>query len=155
MWSAGVEGFDEVDVGIVVCRVVVEGRINSCLCPVGRVYEILCHISLPNAITGIFGIEDVVLYGNVYDGEFKVIGLADFSCLDVDFDDAELGSQIGVDTITVDVVDSFTACDGFGIDGADVDDVAVGLYQVDIGVAIDYHESFGLLAPADVGDIGV
>ena len=84
-----------------------------------------------------------------------MIGLADFCCLDVDFDDAELGAQIGEDTITVDVVDGFTACDGFRIDGADVDDVAFQVYQVDIGVLIDSNEALGLLVPTDMGDISI
>ena len=53
------------------------------------------------------------------------------------------------------VINRLVASDGLGVDVADIDDVAVGLYEVDVGIAIDGYQPLGLLTPAYQGDVGV
>ena len=63
--------------------------------------------------------------------------------------------QIGIDTLDTDALDGLVLCHRLAVEGRDIDDVAVGLYQVDIGVLIDGYQPLSLLTPGDMGDVGI
>ena len=52
-------------------------------------------------------------------------------------------------TVLSSVVDLLT------IQGRDIDDVSLGIYEVYVGILIDGNQALGLLAPADMGDMGI
>ena len=63
--------------------------------------------------------------------------------------------QIGVDTLYRDTVDSLILCHRFIVEGSDVCNVAIRLYDIDISILINGYQSFCLLAPGDMGDVGI
>ena len=63
--------------------------------------------------------------------------------------------QIGVDTLYRDAVYSLILCHRFIIEGSNVCDVAIRLYDIDIGILINGYQSFCLLAPGDMCDVGI
>jgi hypothetical protein len=73
----------------------------------------------------------------------------------VDLDNTEATDEIGIDAVDADAVDGFVTDNGLAVEVADIGNVAVGFYQVNIRVAVYYYEAFGLLAPADVLDIHI
>ena len=83
------------------------------------------------------------------------IGIGDFCALDIKLDNAEATDQISIDAIDADAANGLVARDGFGVEVADIDDVSLGIDEVNIRVAIDNDETLGLRTPADEGDVGV
>jgi hypothetical protein len=116
--TSGLEGFDQVDVFVVVAVVLVRQR---------------CRI--------------LWVVGSV--------GVCNLGFLHVQLDDAKATDEVGIDTIYADAAECLVSYDGFGVDIADVDDIALGVYQVNVHVAIDGYQSLGLWAPFDMSDIGV
>ena len=81
------------------------------------------------------------------------IAVSYLSTLYVELYDAKATDKVGIDTINTNAADCFIACDRFSIEIADIDDITIGLYQVDIRIAIYHHQSLSLLAPTDMTDI--
>ena len=63
--------------------------------------------------------------------------------------------QIGVDTLYRDAVYSLILCHRFIVEGSDVCDVAIRLYDIDISILINGYQSLSLLAPGDMCDVGI
>ena len=101
------------------------------------------------------GIDGAVFDGDGGDGESEHVRLADFSLLDVQFDDTESATEVCILSVDDDVIDGFVARQCLLVDVADVGDVAADVYKVDIGVLIDDDESLGLFTPSDDGDVCV
>ena len=83
------------------------------------------------------------------------IGIGNLSLLHIDFDDGKASDQPGIDAINADIGDGLVFCRRFAEKGRDINDVSLGIYEVDVGVLIDSNQTLGLLAPADMGDMGV
>ena len=63
--------------------------------------------------------------------------------------------QIGIDTLYRDTVDSLVLCHRLIIERRDIDDIAICLYKIDIGVLINSYQSLSLLTPGDMCDMGI
>ena len=83
------------------------------------------------------------------------IGISDFCLLHIDLDDSKASDQPGIDAIDADIGDGLVFCCRFAEKGRDINDVSLGIYEVYVGVLIDGNQTLGLLAPADMGDMGV
>ena len=83
------------------------------------------------------------------------IGIGDLCALDIKLDDAEATDQISIDAIDANAANRLVARDGFGVEIADVNNVTLGIDEVDIRVTVDNDETLGLWTPADEGDVGV
>jgi hypothetical protein len=73
--------------------------------------------------------------------------------LHVDFHDAEATDEVCILSIDADAANTLVTNDGLGVEIADVGDVTLGVYQVNVRVGIDYYEALSLLTPADMADV--
>ena len=83
------------------------------------------------------------------------IGIGNLSLLHIDFDDGKASDQPGIDAIDTDVSNGLILRRRLTIQCRDIDDVSLGIYEVDVGILIDGNQALGLLAPADMGDMGI
>lgn len=83
------------------------------------------------------------------------IGIFNDSQFHIYFDNAKATNEVGIDAIDTYAVDSLVAYDTFVVEVADINDITIGFYQVDIGVLIDSNEALSLLVPTDMGDISI
>ena len=83
------------------------------------------------------------------------IGIGNLSLLHIDFDDGKASDQPGIDAIDTDVSNGLILHRRLTIQCRDIDDVSLGIYEVDVGILIDGNQALGLLAPADMGDMGI
>ena len=85
----------------------------------------------------------------------RCITVSNLCPLHIDLDNAETTDKIGIDPINEDAFNSLVTSDNLSIEVTDIDNVAVRLYKVDIGILINYNESLGSGTPFDMGDISV
>ena len=63
--------------------------------------------------------------------------------------------QVSVDAINGNLIDRFVICHRFIVESRYIDDIAICLHQIDIGILINGYQALGLLAPGDMSDVGI
>ena len=83
------------------------------------------------------------------------ISLSDFCPLYIHLDESERTVQPGIDTIDGNLRNGLVFSHRLAVEGRDIGDITIGIYEVYVRVLIDSNEPLGLRTPGDMSDISI
>ena len=83
------------------------------------------------------------------------ISVGNFTPLHIDLEDGKVGDEPCIDTVDTHIGDRLILCRRLTVEGGDICHIPLHVYKVDIGILVDSYQALGLLAPANMGDMGV
>ena len=120
--------------------------------PVVLIKHVLAHTASICAISFGSGIDGIIIYIAIVYVDTYIICIAYLAIFHIHVNDTEGSSQQGVLTIYIYVVHGLVSSHRFRIIVRDVNNIAIAIHYVDVGIIIDYYKVFGILIPFDMRD---